>query len=95
MLPATRRCNYGMKCIWTVAGETSLVNHLIEIISSKRFWKRGQLDELRALAVQALGEIKGDAAFRMVESAMEDRSDIVAQAANHAMKILIKERKHE
>lgn len=89
MLKSFELSRDAIRALGEIGAETA-VPRLSEIIAMKRFWKRGQLDELRATAAHSLGDIRDDAARQALESATTDRTQSVAQAAHHALKLLNK-----
>lgn len=71
-------------------GAVEAVTPLIAILASKRFWRPGRHNELRAAAAAALGEIGDETALPALENASSERNETVARAAVQALKQLRK-----
>ena len=63
---------------------------LTALLKRRRLWRSGQLNELRAAAAAALGELGLAASQKALEAATEDQAENVARAAAYALKQLKK-----
>lgn len=76
-------------------GSAEAIPALLAILRQRSFFRRAQLDEVRATAVLALGEIGSPDPLAALESAIDDRSKTVARAAVQAVKQIRKGETHE
>lgn len=75
-------------------GSDEAVPILLSILQKRKFWRRGQYDEMRTAAALALGEIGSLVPVPDLEKAVDDRSETVARAAVQALKQLRKGREN-
>ncbi len=69
-------------------GSADALPALIEIFNKKAFWRKALVDEVRAAAVQAMIGIGGAEVTNILQTAMDDKSEAVANAAARALKQL-------
>lgn len=69
-------------------GSDEAISALIESLQKRSLWKRRLNDELRATSALALSLIGGEEAVKVLEQAVDDKSDEVARAATKALKNL-------
>jgi len=67
-------------------GSAKVIPTLVELLQSRRLWKRAEHVQVRAAAAKALGDIGDPAVAEILEKASKDRSDEVARAAALALR---------
>ncbi len=69
-------------------GSPDALPALVEIISKRTFWRRALVDDVRAAAIAAVANIEHDEVQKILQQAMDDKSEVVSRAATRAYKQL-------
>ena len=69
-------------------GSREALPALVDIFNTKGFWRRALIDEIRAAAVSAIALIPNEETATILNSAANDKSEVVARAATKALKQL-------